>query len=336
MSVQGERLRRGWSQAELSARSGVPRATISAVENGRVVPSVDAALALARALETSVELLFAPGGVDAWAAPPSDRFFVGRVGGRTVGYPLEPLLAGPTAPDGMLEDGRATFDPAPLDRTLIIATCDPAVTILRDALHGRGVRLIALARSSKEALDLLDAGLVHAAGVHFATRETPHANAAAARGQTLIHCASWDVGLAHQLGERTTVGDLIRPDTALVNRPVGSGARACLDRVLDAAPAARRPRDLGRIARDHRAVADIVASGFAEAGVSIRLAAAERRLGFLSLETALYDLVLAPDLADDPRGQISIEVLRSARFLRELGTLPGIDSGRGGEIHREA
>ncbi|MEQ1843561.1 MAG: helix-turn-helix transcriptional regulator, partial [Verrucomicrobiales bacterium] len=49
------RISRGWSQAELSDRAGIPRSTLSAIESRRLTPSVSAALAVANALGCSVE-----------------------------------------------------------------------------------------------------------------------------------------------------------------------------------------------------------------------------------------------------------------------------------------
>lgn len=46
------------TQAELSALSGVPRATISEIENQKSEPRVCTAIALARALKSTVESLF--------------------------------------------------------------------------------------------------------------------------------------------------------------------------------------------------------------------------------------------------------------------------------------
>ena len=46
------------TQAELAERAGVSRKTINTVENGVFVPSTTLALALARALGTTVEGLF--------------------------------------------------------------------------------------------------------------------------------------------------------------------------------------------------------------------------------------------------------------------------------------
>lgn len=49
----------GLSQEELARQVGTTRQTISALERGRSIPSVSLALALARALDCSVEELFA-------------------------------------------------------------------------------------------------------------------------------------------------------------------------------------------------------------------------------------------------------------------------------------
>ena len=51
---------RDWSQQELADRAGLSRAGISAIESGRLAPSVTAAMALARVLCCTVEDLFAP------------------------------------------------------------------------------------------------------------------------------------------------------------------------------------------------------------------------------------------------------------------------------------
>jgi putative transcriptional regulator len=56
--LKDARVARGLTQAELAARIGVSRKTVNTVENGVFVPSTTLALALAEALETTVEALF--------------------------------------------------------------------------------------------------------------------------------------------------------------------------------------------------------------------------------------------------------------------------------------
>src|SRR5262245_8617655 len=56
--LRQRRLDRKWSQQELAERAGIARASVSAIEMGRLVPSAASALALAAALNCRVEDLF--------------------------------------------------------------------------------------------------------------------------------------------------------------------------------------------------------------------------------------------------------------------------------------
>jgi putative transcriptional regulator len=56
--LKAARTARGWTQADLAEQVGVSRKTINTVENGVFIPSTVLALKLARALDTSVEVLF--------------------------------------------------------------------------------------------------------------------------------------------------------------------------------------------------------------------------------------------------------------------------------------
>jgi transcriptional regulator with XRE-family HTH domain len=65
LQLTAERLRRGWSQAELARRSGMNATTISLIESGRFRPYRAQLVKLARALgldeESANSLLFKPG-----------------------------------------------------------------------------------------------------------------------------------------------------------------------------------------------------------------------------------------------------------------------------------
>src|SRR5471032_2021191 len=97
--VTARRKARDWSQDELSVRAGLPRSSISAIEAGRLTPSVTAALAVAGALECSVEELFGKSEKTAdhpsqWAWKPRMepcRYWEAEVGGRRLMYPVETL-----------------------------------------------------------------------------------------------------------------------------------------------------------------------------------------------------------------------------------------------------
>src|SRR5436190_23215265 len=85
---------RGWTQGQLAEAAGLSRTGVGAIESARLVPSVAAALALARALGCTVEELFAPptqaGAAFAWlpAAFPC-RYWAAEVAGRTLLFPVE-------------------------------------------------------------------------------------------------------------------------------------------------------------------------------------------------------------------------------------------------------
>ena len=80
---------RGLSQSELASRAGVSRQLVGAAENGRNLPRVDAALAIAEVLGVDVADLFGaePAAVDAVTGlePPDGSLVrLSRVGDRVV------------------------------------------------------------------------------------------------------------------------------------------------------------------------------------------------------------------------------------------------------------
>ena len=54
------RMARGMSQGELATALGVSRQTINSIENGRYLPSLPLALAIARSFGQTVEAIFIP------------------------------------------------------------------------------------------------------------------------------------------------------------------------------------------------------------------------------------------------------------------------------------
>lgn len=337
------RLRRGWSQAHLAEQSGVSRTEISAIENGRLVPSVAVAMRLAAALGESVETLFGGAGSRAaipWAWTPSmvddSRLWRAAVDGKLLAYPVEATAAGILPHDGTTVDGGIDIlGTARPDRTLVIAGCDPLVGMLVQEMAERhGIRVLPLLRSSSEALDLLHGGLVHVAGVHLTSRGGESANdqAVSARlgaGHVLIHQLRWDAGIAVGSGRsERTLRALLRANVRWVNREEGSAARDTFDRLLGRA---ERPKGYQQIARGHRAIAEAVSSGWAEAGICIRPAAAEARLGFITLNREAYELCVAEKSLDDPRFVALAATLRSRRYRQLVADVPGCESTESGE-----
>jgi putative molybdopterin biosynthesis protein len=85
------------------------------------------------------------------------------------------------------------------------------------------------------------------------------------------------------------------------------------------------------MASDHRGVAQAVASGWADAGVAVRLAAEEAGLDFVSVQREAYELCV-PDALRSDRAVVALgRALRSGLVRNLYGDLPGYDVRRMGE-----
>src|SRR5262249_49542444 len=194
-----------------------------------------------------------------------------------------------------------------------------------------GFRLLALHRGGRQALALLGQGLVHAAGLHFATEADPDANVRTVQetlgaGYRLLRVASWEEGLSLAPATPvTTVRAALRARLSWVGREAGSAARQCLDELLPDRP----PR---HVARDHRGGADAGRCGWADAGVCHRLVCEEAGLRFFGLRQEQFDLCYPTGADGDPRLRALLSAVRSPSYRRLLGELPGYDTGRSGEV----
>ncbi len=351
-AVRSVRLGKGWTQDELARRSGVSRAGVSAIESGRLVPSTATALALARALETPLDRLFWLGepsvaNVPEWAIEPGAdraRFWRVAIGGRERLYPVEPSPLGLLPHDGVVEGAvyhpREGVDPG---RTLVLATCDPAVSLLAaEMARLRGVRLVVLSRSSGAALELLSKGLVHAAGVHLAATTAtsgnegevvPYLGNGTESEFRLIHGARWQSVVAYaNRGRYKSLRSLVSASPRWVSREPGSGARRCLDELLGHS---RRVRldELPR-ARDHQGVAEAIRGDWADAGVCLQLSSEQAGLAGFKIRQETYEICMAESFVGDPRAIALLEALESSRYRRDLGDLPGCESSSTGEWRR--
>jgi len=323
---------RGWTQDELATAAGLSRTGVSAIESQRLIPSVAAAIGLARALDCSVEDLFGhtpPTGEATFAWLPAAfpcRYWAAEVAGRTLLFPVESGPRGALLHDGVAHHA-ADLPPrlAAARTTLVLATCDPAAGFLAAAYRRQGgFRMLVFTRASREAIALVEQGIAHVAGVHLASSECHGGNAAALAEQqtnhdfSLLHVAEWQEGLAAPPAVRLrSAGSAARGQLRWVGRSPGAGARRCQDELFGGR---RSPR---HVARDHRGVVEAIRSGWADVGVCLRLASEEGQLAFLPVAEESYDLCFRQDQAADPRIAALVRAVRSAEYRRLLPDLPG-------------
>ncbi len=345
------RLARGFSQQELAATAGVTRQAVAGFEAGQWDPSLRVALALARALDTTVEDLFGP----ASALPPLEavslaplpsrmsRVELGQVGTTTVALPLTgsyPIRAGflPSDARALAADGDATRCRAhPLDMprpSLVVAGCDPALPLIRGPLSrlDRPLGLLWWPCGSDEALRLAAAGLVHVAGFHLTAEAAARRARATVRRAGLaeveiVKFAAWREGLATRPdAEPATsgLGDVVRKKLRFVNREPGAEARRLVDRELERLDIDPHELDGYDTALDgHLSVASAVAARVGDAGVTIEPAALAYDLSFLPLVEELSLLAIPRRVMTTPEVQGLLRVLATPSVRLQLASLPG-------------
>jgi molybdate-binding protein/DNA-binding XRE family transcriptional regulator len=333
-SIRALREHRGWTQAQLAEHAQVSRTAVSAIEQGQMSPSVDAAIRLARALGSRVEDVFTPPASQsppprewAWQPPsPHTRYWQASIGGQIIDYPVEMTAQGMLPHDGISGPNPATTPSDQGDdagRTLVIACCDPAVAVLLSLYARRsGFRPLCFQRTSGEALDLLRRGLVHVAGVHLARAGDPGGNAQAAAGvlgpgHSLLHMLQWESGISVTKGGGTSVRAAVQPNVRWIGRPAGSGARVCQEEVLGPRTPPRRT------AASHQEVVQALKGGWADAGICLRLVSEQAGIPFVPVRRESYDLCMRDSDLADPRLTALVDAVRSRHYRTQVGGLPG-------------
>ena len=357
-AVRASRERQGFSQSALAARVGVSRQALHALETGRSIPSIELCLGLANALGASLETLFwlesEPRRLRARlahgaTAQPGERrrVLLAEVERQRTAHALEgaePMPADGVGTVGPGGDVEVELFPHAQDWAgrLLLAGCDPALGLLARAAPGR---VHWLDVPSSDALGMLGRYEAHLAGLHLSEPGHLDANARAVRKvlrgrrMLLVHLAAWELGFSVARGNPRAIRDVYalgRPDVRLVNRTPGAAARHLLDQLLRQAhllPSSVRGYE--RCAPGHETAALTVALGGADVAVTTRAAAEGHGLVFLPLAEQHFDLALpAAAAARAPLGRL-LDVLRGAGFRRELGTFPGYETGRTGQVVAE-
>jgi molybdate-binding protein len=152
----------------------------------------------------------------------------------------------------------------------------------------------------------------------------------------VVTFAQWEEGLVVAAGNPKGVlkpEDLAKKGVRFVNRELGSGSRALVDKLLKKAGIApRKVHGYDRVAYGHLAAAYDVVSGEADACMATRSAARTFGLDFVPLHSARYDLVMRKRTADLPNVKAFLDVLQRATLRRKLEVLAGYDTSQTGAL----
>jgi putative molybdopterin biosynthesis protein len=358
------RQKRGISAAQLARSVGVTRQTIYAMEAGSYVPNTAVALRLAQALEVKVEDLFAlpkaePAGLrseEATLLPGSEPLQPGqpvqlcRVNKRLVASPPSPFpwyfpVSDAVVSSKLPKDGRTdvqVFDPAEDFRNrVLIAGCDPGISVLAHHLQAAGVELVLAHRNSSQSLKLLKEGCVHIAGTHLRDESSGESNLPEIgrmfprNAVAVITFAVWEEGIVTAAGNPKgikEIEDLARRDVSIVNREKGAGSRALLDTAIKRLGMdSKKIRGYDHVAPGHLQAAWQVQTGHADACIATRAAARVFGLGFIPLMSERYDLAIRRQNLELPAVQVLLETLNRSNYRRELESLGGYDTRAAGQ-----
>lgn len=316
----------GLTQAELADRAGVSRQMVGAIEAGRHLPRVDAAVALAAALQVDVEMLFAlgSGAVDVVTGrPPAPEALlrVGWVGDTQVTAPSRIGVDGWDVADGVVRNGSVVE----FERRrpgLVVAGCEPGLTVLEGLLREAGTAAVAATASSGSAAAALAAGRVHAAVVHGPPgRGFPRPVGA---DVATFGLTRWSVGLVSAPGSATGWwADALAGRVPVIQREAGAGVqRAFVDALGPGSSDIPGPR-----AGDHLEAARMaLATGLP--AVSIEPAALAVGVEFHALEVHEAQLWVDGRWLDDPVLSHGLSAMLGRRFRARLEGVGGYDLSR--------
>jgi molybdate-binding protein/DNA-binding XRE family transcriptional regulator len=359
------RQKRGLAAAHLAKMAGVSRQTIYAMEAGTYVPNTAVALKLARALEVRVEELFAlpgefpapefrmeqatllPGAQNPREGQPVELC---RVDDRMVASAPSPVPWCFPASDAIVAaepsaQGKArlrVFEPErQFQNRILLAGCDPAISVLARHVQSSGSELVVAHRNSSQALQLLKDRYIHVAGTHLRDDASGESNLPdiarmfPRNSVAVVSFAVWEEGIVTARGNPKairSVEDFARRDVTLVNREAGAGSRKLLDSHLarlKIAPA--NVRGYRMEAAGHLPAAWRVQTGEADCCIATRASARLFGLGFVPLLSERYDLAIRRQHLDLPGIRALLDVLSRSQFRRELDSLGGYDTTAAGE-----
>ena len=221
------------------------------------------------------------------------------------------------------------------DNRLLIAGCDPGISVLARHIQSTGVELILAQSNSTQSLALLKSGSVHVAGTHLRDEASGESNIPeigrkfAKNSVALFSFAVWEEGIVTAADNPKCISgieDLARPDVRMVNREKGAGSRILLDaRLKQLKISGSKVAGYGDLASGHMEAAWRVKTGVADCCIATRAAAAAFGLGFLPLESERYDFAIGRQSLELPAIRVLLDTLNDARFRREMESTGGYD-----------
>lgn len=312
------RRRRNLSQSELASLAGVSRQLVGALESGRHLPRVDAAMRLARALDIEVEELFGQGrppeDVLTGGPPPEGApLRYGQVGDRFVFAVSGAGASGWESADGVFEGGRIRRLGSAAPGAVMVG-CEPGLRVIEADLRELGRAAMAIAASSHTAVTTLGAGRAHVGVVHGTSGNLPETDADV---QRYLLCA-WRVGLAASNDAAPGWAEAATSGTVpVVQRESGAGVQSAFEAV--AGPSVPGPRSTSHL----ESVRMAVATGMP--AVTIEPAALALGASFHAIETHEAQLWVPTPLVGDPVVEAVLNEIVGDRFRRRLGSVGGYD-----------
>lgn len=359
------REKRGLGAAQLASLVNVTRQTIYAMEANDYVPNTALALKLARVLEVRVEELFAlPGQMQTpelrtgQAFPllgspdpyPGQPIQLCQVDKRLVASPPSPVpwyfpLSDAVVSDEPTKQGRLNVKIFQAEKEftnrVLIAGCDPGISVLARHVQAAGVELVLTHRNSSQSLELLKQGSIHIAGTHLRDDASGESNIPeigrkfTRKSVAVISFAVWEEGIVTSRGNPKHlkgIEDLARPGVSIVNREAGAGTRKLLDTSLQRLGLkGGSVSGYDRTAEGHLSAAWQVKTGQVDACIATRAAARMFGLGFVPLVSERYDLAIHRQHLELPAIQTLLDTLSRSSFRRELESLGGYDTAAAGQ-----
>jgi molybdate-binding protein len=213
---------------------------------------------------------------------------------------------------------------------LLIAGCDPALSLLAHHARSAGVEAVLASGNSAQSLEWLKAGKIDIAGSHL------NDSSPTGRGFAAVTFALWQEGFVIKRGNPKgirRIEDLANPRVRFVNREEGSGSRHLFDSLLQrAGMSPSKIRMCDTTVPGHLAAAWAVASGAADCCIAAGSAARRYGLDFVPLAEERFELMLPKRDLSRKSIQNLFEILSRSRFRRELETIAGYDVSNAGEM----